>query len=191
MSAAQVYFVPTQVTLSASLSVYTIRLWLDPFATHSLAALCAVIALILAFVYSIDQRKRRNMFIASEPGSIAAAAAVLSQSRFARTLIRANQTPEEIEETVRGMKFGFDMRTWAIEAEGFNGDDYLFYAKGEGMTPRDDSDMEQTGLLASQQMEMAPYVSAYPPSPGRDANTPLHADLSPERDEPSPGPSRG
>lgn len=65
------------------------------------------------------------------------------------------------------MRFGFDMRTWAIEAEGYNGDDYIFYAKGEGMTPRDDNDVEETGLLASQQMEMAPYVSAYPQSPGQ------------------------
>lgn len=123
--------------------------------------------MILAFVYTIDQRKRKNLFISAEPGSIAAAAAVLSQSRFARTLVRANQDLKEIDKTLRGMRFGFDMRTWAIEAEGYNGDDYIFYAKGEGMTPRDDNDVEETGLLASQQMEMAPYVSAYPPSPGQ------------------------
>lgn len=142
-----------------------LRLWMDPFATHTLAGLCAIIAVILACVHTLDQRKRRNLFISCEPGSIAAAAAVLSQSRFARTLIRANQDIKEMDNTLRGMRFGFDMRTWAIEAEGYNADDYIFYAGGEGMTPRDDNDIEQTGLLASQQMEMTPYASAYPPSP--------------------------
>lgn len=178
------------MTLTASLDIYTIRLWVDPFAAHSLAGLIAVVAVILAFVYSIDQRKRRNLFLSGEPGSIAAAAGVLSQSRFARTLIRANQTPKEIEETLRGMRFGFDMRTWAIEAEGYNGEDYIFYAKGEGMTPRDDNDLEQTGLLASQQMEMAPYVSAYPPGTDRDLNAPPHVDSSHDHNDPDEPPHR-
>ncbi|KAF8318641.1 hypothetical protein DL93DRAFT_317040 [Clavulina sp. PMI_390] len=169
VSAATAYFVPSEVTLQGTVSVFTIRLWVDPFAAHSLAGLCALLAVLLAVVYTLDMRKRRSLFISTEPGSIAASAAVLSQSRFARTLIRANQTPKDIEETLRGMKFGFDMRTWAIEAEGYNGDDYLFYAKGEGMTPRDDNELEQTGLLAAQQMEMNPYTPVYPPSPGHDA----------------------
>lgn len=78
------------------------------------------------------------------------------------------------------------MRTWAIEAEGYNDEDYLFYAKGEGMTPRDDNeeDAESRGLLASQRMEMSPYVSAYPPTPGSDPNAPLHARNSTETPSP-------
>lgn len=146
-----------------------------------------LMALILIVVYFLHQRKRRNLFLASEPGSIAASAAILSQSKFARTLIRANQNEKEIGEVLRGMKFGFDMRTWAVEAEGYNVEDYLFYAKGDEMAPRDDNeeDAESRGLLASQQMEMAPYVSAYPPSPGHDPHAPLHAQEN-ERDSPPP-----
>lgn len=172
VAAGNIYYVPSEVNIVSYVHISALRLWMDPYATHALAGLLGVVAVLLLVVYIMSARKRRNLCLSAEPGSIAAAAAVLSQSVFARTLIRANMSEKEIEKSLRGMRFGFDIRTWAIEAEAYNADDYLMYSRGGGLTPGekvvDDKDAEETGLLASQQMEMPQYVSAYPqtPTPG-------------------------
>lgn len=185
MAAAIIYFVPESDNLQAYVTIYETRIWVDPYAAHGFSAVLALVAFIILPVYLVHMKTRHNLCIASEPGSIAASAAVLSQSKFARTLIRANMTEKEIGEVVRGMRFGFDMRTWAIEAEGYNAEDYSMYAAGEGFTPGqkdvDERDAEQTGLLASQQMEMAPYVPAYPPTPSPPQPDEPEIELRPSR----------
>lgn len=94
----------------------------------------AFTAILLVIIHIQHYFQRRRLFIASEPGSLAAAATVLSHSRFATSLINANDDEDSLEKKLKGMKFGFDSKTWQVESDRNLVDDYAVGNFGDGQT---------------------------------------------------------
>lgn len=107
-------------------------------------------AFLLVIVHGQHYFQRKRLFIASEPGSLAAAATILSHSRFATSLINANDDEDSLEKKLKGMKFGFDQKTWQVEADHNPVEDYSL------------GDMDHRSTLYKDTPSPLPYSPGFP-----------------------------
>lgn len=84
---------------------------------HTLAVLCIVAGIALAFVFYLHTQQRRELRLADRPTTLGVVGALLSRSHVA-DLLDPRDTNEEIEKKFSGMTFGIDKETGAIERVG-------------------------------------------------------------------------
>ncbi|KIK92516.1 hypothetical protein PAXRUDRAFT_829886 [Paxillus rubicundulus Ve08.2h10] len=110
------YFGPTNMTIPARLTSYVPRLFVEPLPTYLLSALLIVIGLLGLVVHFLHERARRNLWLTSPPGSIAAIVSMTSRSGFGELLLPYDDE-RRMKNNLSGLKFCLDRRTGAIVAE--------------------------------------------------------------------------
>ncbi|KAF9242854.1 hypothetical protein BU15DRAFT_72505 [Melanogaster broomeanus] len=83
---------------------------------HLLSVLLILIGLVGLAVHFIHKRRRRNVWLTSPPGSIAAIVSLTSRSGFGELLLPYDDE-RRIRESLGGLTFRLDRRTGAIVAE--------------------------------------------------------------------------
>lgn len=116
VSAKSVYFVAGDSDLRGELTSIEPRLWVDPFPAHFLAAALMLTGFAGMFLHVKNRSQRKQVHLATQPGSIAATVSLTSRSGWGELL-----TPYDdivaLEKKMEGMKFTLDKRTGAIVAE--------------------------------------------------------------------------
>ncbi|KAJ3544237.1 hypothetical protein NMY22_g2844 [Coprinellus aureogranulatus] len=115
VSAKGVYFVPANSSLPASCTSLEPRLVVDPFPAHFLATILIFTGIVGMIVHVLHRNQRKKLRLSAEPGTIAAAAALVSRSGWG-TLITPYDGELTMESKLEGLRFGFDKRTGAIVA---------------------------------------------------------------------------
>ncbi|KIK76950.1 hypothetical protein PAXRUDRAFT_17829 [Paxillus rubicundulus Ve08.2h10] len=110
------YFGPTNTTIPARLTADITRLFVEALPAHLLSVLLIVIGLLGLVVHFIHKRTRRNLWLTSPPGSIAAIVSLTSRSGFGELLLPYDDE-RRMKNNLAGLKFCLDRRTGAIVAE--------------------------------------------------------------------------
>ncbi|KAF8840118.1 hypothetical protein BDN67DRAFT_996927 [Paxillus ammoniavirescens] len=110
------YFGPTNATIPARLTADITRLFVEPLPANLLSALLIVIGLLGLVVHFIHKRTRRNLWLTSPPGSIAAIVSLTSRSGFGELLLPYDDE-RRMKNNLAGLTFRLDRRTGAIVAE--------------------------------------------------------------------------
>ncbi|CAK5263340.1 unnamed protein product [Mycena citricolor] len=118
VTAKSIYFVNQNQTLSSTQSEIVPRLIIDSLPGHFLAFLLFFAGFLGIFLQLIHRRQRRNLFLASPPGSIATAVALTNRSGWGELLLPYD-SPEVIEKKLHGLRFRLDKRTGAIVADDY------------------------------------------------------------------------
>ncbi|KAJ7471870.1 hypothetical protein FB451DRAFT_1089993 [Mycena latifolia] len=182
VTAKSIYFVSENNTLSAIQTSMVPRLWIDPFPGHILAFFLFVSGFLGVFLQLINRRQRRNLFLASPPGTIAAALALTARSGFGDLLLPYDDL-QTIEKKFDGLRFRLDKRTGAILADDYEpmGDDASFRGPDDAMMSllgHQDSHREtmqsSSQLAAAAALEAAGAypAGAYPPWKQQQLKTP-------------------
>lgn len=116
------------------------------------------IALLLIIIHAQHYIQRKKLFLSTEPGSLAAAATIISHSRFASTLINANDDEDSLEKKLKGLTFGFDRKTWQVEADQGTGtgEEYALGGLGGGVLYQDASPMPYSAGFEGYQTSSPP-----------------------------------
>ncbi|KAF8530066.1 hypothetical protein BU17DRAFT_78609 [Hysterangium stoloniferum] len=77
------YFITANVPIEADLTLWPERLWINPRNAHSLAGLLISVAIIGGILHLIHRRQRKNLYLASQPGSVAHYMSILSEAQRA------------------------------------------------------------------------------------------------------------
>jgi hypothetical protein len=117
MSAQSNYFLQLDASQQATYVIYQLRLFLDPYITHTFAAVFLFTAFIATVFGLVHARKRRNLYLAGPIGTIASTISLTNRSRFGQQLTPLD-TEEDMANKLKGLKFGFNKQTWQIEAHG-------------------------------------------------------------------------
>ncbi|KAJ6617982.1 hypothetical protein B0H10DRAFT_2031581 [Mycena sp. CBHHK59/15] len=163
ITAKSIYFVNQNTTLSAVQTSMVLRLWVDPFPSHILAFLLFGTGFLGVFLHLINRRQRRNLFLATPPGTIAAATALTARSGFGELLLPYDDLPT-IEKKLDGLRFRLDKRTGAIVADEYE-------PAGDNTLPRgpDDATVSLLGRREASQSstQLAQQAAVgYPPWKG-------------------------
>ncbi|KII84757.1 hypothetical protein PLICRDRAFT_94907 [Plicaturopsis crispa FD-325 SS-3] len=146
--AKSIYFVPGNQTIPAKMTSLMPRLWIEPLSGHALAVVLFLIGIVGIVVHFIHSRARRNLYLTSPPGSIAAIVSLTSRSGFGDLLL-----PYDDEETLRrklsGLRFRLDRRTGAIVADEHG--------------PADKTDRASTAPLGLPDLPYEPLKTPYDP----------------------------
>ncbi|KAF8289578.1 hypothetical protein DL93DRAFT_2092137 [Clavulina sp. PMI_390] len=103
---------------TGTLAIEQAKLHAYPPAIHSLAILCALSGLLFTFAFILHQRQRRGLYLVDRPGTtIGAVAAMLSDRSLLVDRLKPHYTMEDIDRELKGMTFGLNSRTGAIELE--------------------------------------------------------------------------
>ncbi|KAJ7673447.1 hypothetical protein B0H17DRAFT_947234 [Mycena rosella] len=134
VTAKSVYFVNQNTTLPAVRSYMVPRLWIDPLPAHILAFLLFASGFLGVFLQLINRRQRRNLFLATLPGTVAGALALTARSGFGDLLLPYDDVAT-IEKKFDGLRFRLDKRTGAIIADDYEpmGDDTSFRGPDDAM----------------------------------------------------------
>ncbi|TEB26481.1 hypothetical protein FA13DRAFT_1636029 [Coprinellus micaceus] len=163
VSSKGVYFVPGNSTLPAECTSHEPRLVVDPFPAHFLASILVFTGIVGMIIHVLHRGQRKKLRLSAEPGTIAAAAALVSRSGWGNLL-----TPYDgeltMEQKLEGLKFSFDKRTGAI------------IASTAGHSTPDDSQMSKLPLLDATtplSSSFAAYQSAAGKEPWKDSSQAL------------------
>ncbi|KAF9221127.1 hypothetical protein BS17DRAFT_785959 [Gyrodon lividus] len=110
------YFGPSSTIISAQLTSDIPRLFVEALPAHLLSVLLIMIGLLGLIVHYIHKRTRRNLWLTSPPGSIAAIVSMTSRSGFGELLLPYNDE-QRMRDNLAGLTFRLDRRTGAIVAE--------------------------------------------------------------------------
>ncbi|KIJ67191.1 hypothetical protein HYDPIDRAFT_25666 [Hydnomerulius pinastri MD-312] len=110
------YFGPSNATISARLTSDIPRLFVEALPAHLLSVILILIGLIGLVVHFLHKRARRNLWLTSPPGSIAAIVSLTSRSGFGELLLPYDDE-RRMRENLAGLTFRLDRRTGAIVAE--------------------------------------------------------------------------
>ncbi|KAI5117631.1 hypothetical protein M0805_001274 [Coniferiporia weirii] len=113
--AKNTYLLPTNETISAKILSLKPRLVIEPLAAHALSVVLIVIGGLMLIVGIVHRNIRRNVFLASPPGSIASAVALTSHSGYGMFLVPYD-TEVEIATKLSPLIFHLDRRSGAIIA---------------------------------------------------------------------------
>ncbi|KAG9015999.1 hypothetical protein FRB90_003890 [Tulasnella sp. 427] len=130
-AAQQSYFFDNLTVIDSSLRNWELRLWVYPAAAHSYSAALILIGLLGVWVHVSHMRARRNVFLSCDPATMAATLSMTSESGFPRVL-KAGDTTEDMEKSLKGLRFGISKRTWQIVAEGEEEGTLHFGSNGAG-----------------------------------------------------------
>ncbi|KAG9312527.1 hypothetical protein JVU11DRAFT_6922 [Chiua virens] len=110
------YFLAGNLTIPAGLTSNVPRLFVEALPTHFLSPLLIVIGLIGFVVHYLHNRARRELWLTSPPGSIAAIVSLTSRSGFGELLLPYDDE-RRMADNLAGLTFCLDRRTGAIVAE--------------------------------------------------------------------------
>jgi hypothetical protein len=116
IAAQTIYFLPDNTTISAQLTSNVPRLFVEPLPAHLLSALFICVGITSLIVHILHKRSRRNLWLTSPPGSIAAIVSLTSRSGFGDLLLPYDDV-SRMKSNLAGLKFRLDKRTGAIVAE--------------------------------------------------------------------------
>ncbi|KAH7906363.1 hypothetical protein BJ138DRAFT_1162777 [Hygrophoropsis aurantiaca] len=116
LAAASIYFLPVNETLPAQLTSSIPRLFVEALSAHLLSALLIIIGVVGMTIQVIHRHTRRNLWLTSPPGSIAAIVSLTSRSGFGELLLPYDNE-ESMSNKLAGLTFRLDRRTGAILAE--------------------------------------------------------------------------
>lgn len=117
MSAKSNYFLSVNDAQKAQFIAFQLRLYLDPYAVHALAALFCAVSLLAVYFHIFHARDRSNLFLAGPVGSIASTVSLTSRARFGEELA-ATDTEADLARKVKGLRFGIDEETRQIVVDG-------------------------------------------------------------------------
>ena len=111
----------------------------SPIAARAYAAALLLISLLAIGVHVAHARARRDVCVSVDPTTMAATLSMTSESSFPK-LLHAGDTEEDMEKTLRGMRFGISRRTWQVVVEGGDSeemtdfkDNHAYPAHGSGL----------------------------------------------------------
>ncbi|OAX35822.1 hypothetical protein K503DRAFT_696301 [Rhizopogon vinicolor AM-OR11-026] len=116
VAAQNIYFLPANETIAAQLTSNVSRLFIDPLLAHLLSVLFICVGITCLIVHILHQRTRRNLWLTSPPGSIAAIVSLTSRSGFGELLLPYDDEAR-MKSNLAGLTFRLDKRTGAILAE--------------------------------------------------------------------------
>ncbi|KAG1858479.1 hypothetical protein F4604DRAFT_1794294 [Suillus subluteus] len=103
-------------TISAQLTSDIPRLFVETLPAHLLSVLFICIGISSLIVHILHKRSRRNLWLTSPPGSIAAIVSLTSRSGFGDLLLPYDDV-SRMKSNLTGLTFRLDKRTGAIVAE--------------------------------------------------------------------------
>ncbi|KAJ8597250.1 hypothetical protein M405DRAFT_855738 [Rhizopogon salebrosus TDB-379] len=116
VAAQSIYFLPANETIPAQLTSDAPRLSVEALPAHLLSVLFISIGIISLIVHVLHHRTRRNLWLTSPPGSIAAIVSLTSRSGFGELLLPYDDVTR-MNSNLAGLTFRLDSRTGAIVAE--------------------------------------------------------------------------
>ncbi|KAH8826757.1 hypothetical protein DL96DRAFT_1604192, partial [Flagelloscypha sp. PMI_526] len=116
VSAKSIYFVNQNSTIESDENSFSPRLFINPIPGHFLAILLFSIGFVGIFVHLTFRRYRNQLHLYAPPGTIAHTVALTAHSGFGQLLVPYD-TPEQMLERLKGLKFTLDKRTGAIVAD--------------------------------------------------------------------------
>ncbi|KAG1864998.1 hypothetical protein DFJ58DRAFT_771933 [Suillus subalutaceus] len=116
IAAQTIYFLPDNTTISAQLTSDIPRLFVETLPAHLLSVLFICIGISSLIVHILHKRSRRNLWLTSPPGSIAAIVSLTSRSGFGDLLLPYDDV-SRMKSNLTGLTFRLDKRTGAIVAE--------------------------------------------------------------------------
>ncbi|KAG1748155.1 hypothetical protein EDB19DRAFT_1905206 [Suillus lakei] len=116
VAAQTIYFLPDNETISAQLTSDISRLFIETLPAHLLSVLFICIGIASLIVHILHKRSRRNLWLTSPPGSIAAIVSLTSRSGFGDLLLPYDNV-SRMKSNLAGLTFRLDKRTGAIVAE--------------------------------------------------------------------------
>ncbi|OJA11337.1 hypothetical protein AZE42_04932 [Rhizopogon vesiculosus] len=116
VAAQSIYFLPANETIAAQLTSNVSRLFIDPLLAHPLSVLFICVGITCLIVHILHKRARRNLWLTSPPGSIAAIVSLTSRSGFGELLLPYDDEAR-MKSNLAGLTFRLDKRTGAILAE--------------------------------------------------------------------------
>lgn len=116
IAAQTIYFLPNNTTISAELTSNVQRLFIETLSAHLLSVLFICIGITCLIIHILHKRSRRNLWLTSPPGSIAAIVSLTSRSGFGELLLPYDDVTR-MNRKLTGLTFRLDRRTGAIVAE--------------------------------------------------------------------------
>lgn len=116
IAAQTIYFLPDNTTISAQLTSDIPRLFVETLPAQLLSMLFICIGITSLIVHVLHKRSRRNLWLTSPPGSIAAIVSLTSRSGFGDLLLPYDDV-SRMKSNLAGLTFRLDKRTGAIVAE--------------------------------------------------------------------------
>ncbi|KAG2354931.1 hypothetical protein BDR07DRAFT_1493874 [Suillus spraguei] len=116
IAAQTIYFLPDNTTISAQLTSDIRRLFVEALPAHLLSLLFICVGITSLIVHILHRRSRKNLWLTSPPGSIAAIVSLTSRSGFGDLLLPYDDVPR-MKSNLAGLTFRLDKRTGAIVAE--------------------------------------------------------------------------
>lgn len=116
IAAQTIYFLPDNTTISAQLTSDIPRLFVETLPAHLLSMLFICVGISSVIVHILHKRSRRNLWLTSPPGSIAAIVSLTSRSGFGDLLLPYDDV-SRMKSNLTGLTFRLDKRTGAIVAE--------------------------------------------------------------------------
>ncbi|EIW84409.1 hypothetical protein CONPUDRAFT_151431 [Coniophora puteana RWD-64-598 SS2] len=115
LASKSTYLIKESSTIPGELTSFVSRLFLDSCSSHALVAFLLAIGSIGLLLHWTHARARSQLHLTASPGSIGAAAALVSRSGFGELLLPYDNE-KRMEEKLTGLEFGIDSRTGAIMA---------------------------------------------------------------------------
>ncbi|KAG2354930.1 hypothetical protein BDR07DRAFT_1304682 [Suillus spraguei] len=116
LAAQTIYFLPDNTTISAQLTSNVPRLFIEALPAYLLSLLFISVGIISIIIHILHKRSRRNLWLTSPPGSIAAIVSLTSRSGFGDLLLPYDDV-SRMRNNLTGLTFRLDKRTGAIVAE--------------------------------------------------------------------------
>jgi hypothetical protein len=118
--ARELYFVPNTESVNVQVKTFRNRVFLSDVAVHLLATAMLILAFFATIVHIFHREDRRHLHLKHEPGTIASAVAIGSQTGVAEVLADAPRE-KDIKEALKDKKFRFDPTTNKIVMDGEHG----------------------------------------------------------------------
>lgn len=137
MAAKFNYFVQVNQPVPAKVTQLVMRIFIPRIPCHFLSAICIVTAAVLFVLHSIHYRRRRDVRLAHNPGTICSAVALTSYSGFGN-LLMPQDSDAQLSRALAPLRFCLDRRTGAIVV-----DDSAIADAGEvsNLMPREETTM--------------------------------------------------
>ncbi|KAG2072503.1 hypothetical protein BDR04DRAFT_1230480 [Suillus decipiens] len=116
IAAQTIYFLPDNTTIPAQLTSDIQRWFVEALPAHLLSLLFICVGITSLIVHILHRRSRKNLWLTSPPGSIAAIVSLTSRSGFGDLLLPYDDV-SRMKSNLAGLTFRLDKRTGAIVAE--------------------------------------------------------------------------
>ena len=123
-------FIPGKSTATPVIQTWIPRIWMDKFASHTLASLLIFVAIYLSILQYAHRKQRSRLFLAGPTGSIAFNVSMTSSAKFG-LLLNAGDTEADLERKLQGMRFGIEHSTGQVIVEREDKNHIAGYVKEE------------------------------------------------------------